>query len=126
MMDKKKEMKLAYKENPLPMGVYQIKNNNNGKIFVASSMNIPGSFNSHRFQLKFNVHRNMALQEDWQLHGDSAFTFEILETIDPEELPKEYWREAVSEMEELWLENLQPYGEKGYNKMSKAETTTAK
>lgn len=119
MLDKQKELKLAYKQTPRPMGVYQIKNQRNGKIFIGSSMNIPGKFNSHRFQLNFKVHRNKALQEDWDSYGSQAFAFDILETIKAEAITEADWREAVTALEDKWLERLQPYGENGYNKQKK-------
>ncbi|HWR08512.1 GIY-YIG nuclease family protein [Sporomusa sp.] len=101
------------------MGVYQIKNTITGKLFVGSSMDLPGKFNSNRFQLNVNSHRNKALQEDWNLYGSDAFTFEVLESINPEKIVKDNWRKAVAELEEKWLNTLQPYGEKGYNTPAK-------
>lgn len=115
-MDRRKELKLAYKEAPRPMGVYQIKNQSNGKIFIRGSMNLPGSLNSNRFQLNFNCHRNKALQDDWNEYGPNAFTFDVLETLKPEEIAIEDWRETVLELEAKWLNTLQPYGEGGYHK----------
>lgn len=115
-MDKRKELKLLYKQNPPPMGVYQIKNNINGKILLGAGINLPGRINSNRFQLNLKVHRNRELQEDWDLYGPDAFTFDILETIKSEEIPKEQWQEAVSELEDKWLNNLKPFGRRGYNK----------
>ncbi|KJS16022.1 MAG: excinuclease ABC subunit C [Peptococcaceae bacterium BRH_c4b] len=121
MLDKRKELKLAYKLNPPPKGVYQIKNRINGKIFIGSNMNLPGSRNSYRFQLNLKCHRNKALQEDWDLYGADAFTFDILETLKTEEIPKDDWRDALSALEDKWLNNLQPYGERGYNKEKKSK-----
>ncbi len=118
-MDKRKELKLAYKETPRPMGVYQIKNSITGKIFINGSMNLPASFNSSRFQLNFKSHRNNALQADWNKYGPDAFTFDILETINAEKVAKDDWRDAVTKLEDKWLDSLQPYGEKGYNKEKK-------
>lgn len=115
-MDRKKQLKLEYKETPRPMGVFQIKNTANGKVFIVSSMNVPGSFNSQRFQLNLNSHSNKELQADWNSYSSEAFTFEILEIINPEKIAKDDWREAVSVLETKWLDNLQPYQEKGYNK----------
>lgn len=117
-MDRRKELKSAYKQTPRPMGVYRIKNKVNGKIFVAGNMNLPGSLNSNRFQLNLRCHRNKALQEDWGLYGPDAFAFDILENLS-EEIPESDWREAVSALEEKWLGSLQPYGDKGYNKPKK-------
>jgi len=116
-MDRRKELKLAYKLTPRPMGVYQMKNNINKKIFIGSSMNLPGSFNRNRFQLNARSHNNKMLQEDWNLYGSDAFTFDILETLKSEEIMEEDWRETISVMEDNWLAALQPYDEKGYNKL---------
>lgn len=115
-MDRRKELKLAYKQTPRPMGVYQLKNNINGKLLVGSSMNLPGIFNRHRFQLNASAHSNKVLQEDWNVHSATAFSFDVLETLKSEELPADDWRKAVAALEEKWLNKLQPYGDKGYNK----------
>ncbi len=120
-MDKRKAIKLAYKETPRPMGVYVIKNLMSGKILVGSSMDLPAVFNSQRFQLSTKTHRSKALQEDWNLLGPAAFTFDTLETIKADEIAKDEWREAVSALEAKWLNALQPYDEKGYNKRAKAK-----
>jgi hypothetical protein len=116
-LDRRKELKLAYKQTFLPMGVYQIKNNMNGKIFIGNSSNLPGIFNRHRFQLNAKTHSNKELQEDWDVCHSQAFTFDILETITPDKIPQEDWSKAITELEVKWLDKLQPYGEKGYNKI---------
>jgi hypothetical protein len=125
MSDRQKELKLAYKLNPPPMGVYQIRNLANEKIFVSSSMNLPAKKNSLQFlldlkqhpeQLNLQSHPNMALRTDWIKSGSKSFTFEILETLNTEKVPENERRQAVAEMEEKWLAKLQPYNEKGYNK----------
>jgi hypothetical protein len=118
-MDRRKELKLAYKETPRPMGVYQIKNNNNGKIFIGGSLNLPGSINGNRFKLNMNGHSNQALQADWDADGPAAFTFTVLETINTEKVAREDWRAAVTALEAKWLSKLQPYGEHGYNEHKK-------
>jgi hypothetical protein len=98
------------------MGVFQIKNTTNEKILIGSSMNLPGKKNSQEFQLKAGGHYNKELQSDWNALGPAAFTFEILETLKPETIPQEDWRKAVTALEDKWLDTLQPYGERGYNK----------
>lgn len=120
-MDKRKELKMAYKQSPRPMGVYQIKNHANGKIFIGSSMNIPGIFNSHRFQLNQKVHRNKNLQNDWDLYGSDSFSFDILEILEYQKYNMEEWRDAVTILETKWLTILEPYEEKGYNKKATAK-----
>ena len=118
-MDRRKELKLQYKMNPPPMGIYQIRNTKNGKIYIGSSMNIPGKFNSARMQLNGGSHMSSQLQADWREFGESAFAFETLATLDPDKFPQEEWRKELATMLELWLEELQPYDDKGHHRIPK-------
>ncbi|WP_425803456.1 DUF2087 domain-containing protein [Desulfitobacterium sp. Sab5] len=120
-MDKHKELKLAYKQNPRPMGVFQIKNLTNGKVFLGTSMDLPGKLNGQRFQLECKSHPNKGLQTDWNILGPESFSFEILEEVDTEKITEENWRDTVFAMEEKWLDQLQPYNDKGYNKPKQAK-----
>ena len=47
--------------------------------------------------------------------GKAAFTFDILEKLKEKDDPYFNQKEALLEIEEKWLEKLQPYGEQGYN-----------
>ena len=118
MVDKK-EIKRQYKLAPRPAGVFQIKNNVNGKILLGSSLNLDGILNRHKFQLELGSHMNKELQTDWKEFGAVAFTFEILETLDPKDDPNFNYKDELSLLEEIWLEKLQPFGEMGYNRDSK-------
>jgi group I intron endonuclease len=114
-MDRRKQLKLAYKQNPPPAGVYQIKNAVNGKIFIGSCLDLPGKRNSQHFQLKLGSHHNKELQADWNLYGPDAFSFEVLETLKTAETPPADRRKAVTALEDEWLTALKPYDERGYN-----------
>ncbi len=113
-MKSKKELKAAYKELKFPMGVFQIKNKTNGKLFIDSSLNMPAKWNRHQAQLKFGSHRNKALQKEWNHFGANAFEYAILEEIPFEDATVDYGQE-VEILEEIFLEKLQPYGGNGYN-----------
>ena len=97
------------------MGVYQIKNTVNGKLFIGSSMNLPGSLNGSRFKLNANAHPNRQLQADWNRYGPAAFSFEVIETINPDKIDEADWQKAVAALEEKWLAELRPFGDNGYN-----------
>ncbi|CAN5253346.1 GIY-YIG nuclease family protein [soil metagenome] len=109
----KKELKLEYKETPRPIGVYRIRNLTNEKIFVGSSVNLVGIFNRYRSQLIAGNHPNKALQADWNELGAENFAFEVLEELN--ERADLDTKKELEFLEDLWLENLQPFGEKGYN-----------
>ena len=117
MIDKK-ELKKQYKQTLPPMGIYQISNLVNGKIFIGSSKNLHGKFNSYKFQLKIGSHMNRELQKDYTHFGEENFSFKVVDYLEPKEDPDYDYTEDLTVLEEMWLEKLQPYDEKGYNKKS--------
>ncbi|MFH0919210.1 MAG: GIY-YIG nuclease family protein [Fibrobacterota bacterium] len=118
MLDKKDAIK-KYKQTIQPMGIFQIKNLTNGKVFIESSKNLPGSQNSCRFQLKMGSHMNRPLQEDYNRLGESQFAFEILDPLEPKEDPTYDYNDELATLMSMWLEKLQPYSEKGYHTKAK-------
>ncbi|HEV7698918.1 MAG TPA: GIY-YIG nuclease family protein [Pyrinomonadaceae bacterium] len=119
MIDKQKA-KLDYKLSHRPMGVFQIRNAINGKIFVDSSINVPGKINRHRFSLEMGGHKSKVLQQEWAEFGEAAFVFETLEPLEPREDPAYDHAADLEVLEDLWLEKLEPYGDNGYNERKKS------
>ncbi|NNE97883.1 MAG: GIY-YIG nuclease family protein [Pyrinomonadaceae bacterium] len=118
-MDAKKALKDEYKRTLRRMGVYQIRNLTNEKLFVGSSLNLDGILNRHRFELKMGGHMILNLQEDWNEFESEKFAFETLEELFPREDPDYDYREDLECLEDLWLEKLEPFGRKGYNERKK-------
>lgn len=118
-MQRRKEIHREYKERVKPSGVFQIKNTANGKVLLGSSLNLEGPLNKHRFMLKINGHPNKELQKDWNELGSDHFVFEILETIPLKDDPNFNLKDELTLLEEIWLEKLQPFGERGYNSDAK-------
>lgn len=114
-MDRKKELIRMYKEIPIEAGVYLIKNTKNKKIFIGSTKNLK-TLNGVSLKLETGTHVNKELQQDWNLFGKVAFSVEILEVLKKKEEPYFNEKEALKELEKKWLEQLQPYGERGYNR----------
>ena len=111
----RKELNREYKERVKPAGVYQVKNLANGKILLGSSLNLEGPLNRHRFMLKIGSHTNKALQKDWDELGPDQFVFEILEEVKRKDDPSFNLKDELTLLEMIWLEKLQPFGERGYN-----------
>lgn len=114
-MKSRKDLIREYKERPKPAGVFQIKNQVNGKVLLGSSLNLEGPLNSHKFMLTRGKHRNQALQQEWHDYGPDNFVFEILETVKVTDEPYFNLSDELSLLEQIWLEELQPFGEQGYN-----------
>ncbi len=118
-MKSKRDIKREYREREKPAGVFQVKNTVNGKVLLGSSLNLEGPLNAHRFQLSIGSHRNKKLQQEWNEFGPDAFVFEILEVVEIENDPKFDLSDELTLLEEIWIEKLQPFGERGYNTDSK-------
>lgn len=120
-MDKKtrKELKKEYQQTHPPMGVYQIRNMVNKKIYIGTALNLTGVFNGSRAQLNAGSHMNRELQSEWRDFGSDKFIFEILDELTATEGPDHDYRDDLAFLEEVWLEKEQPYGERGYNQRKK-------
>jgi len=115
----RRQAKLDYKLSHRPMGVYQIRNKVNGKVWIDSSNNVPAKFNRYRLQLDADSHPSKPLQSDWKELGADAFEFELLEPLEPRDDPSYDHASDLEVLEDLWLEKLEPYGDKGYNERKK-------
>jgi group I intron endonuclease len=114
-MKSKQEIKRAYRERQKPAGVFQVKNIVNGKILLGSSLNLEGPLNSHKFMLSIGKHRNEVLQKEWIEYGADKFVFEILEVVKVKDDPNFNLNDELTLLEEIWLEKLKPFGDRGYN-----------
>ena len=115
MIDKN-ELKKKYKETLTPMGVYKIENKINKKIFIGSSLNINARFNRHQMNLKFGSEEIKELLDDYNKYGPENFEYSVVDLLKRKEDPLYNYKSDLVDLENMWLEELQPYGEKGYNK----------
>jgi hypothetical protein len=115
-VNRKAALKAEYRQNwhrLRTMGVYQIRNQVSGKVFLGGSLNLEGALDRDRLMLSTGGHPNAGLQQDWRRCGPEAFLFEVLETLTPTDDVRDYAGE-VALLLEAWLAQLEPYGEKGY------------
>lgn len=111
----RQERKREYKEQKKSAGVFQVKNTANGKVLLGSSLNLHGPLNSHKFMLTIGKHRNEALQKEWNAFGADKFVFEILEVVKESDDPSFDVGDELTLLEQIWLEKLEPFGDRGYN-----------
>ena len=117
-IDRKEKIR-EYKDTPRPMGIYQVRNKVNGKVLIGSSVNLPAILNRHQAELKLGSHRNPVLQQEWREYGPDNFEFTELEILEPANSPAHDPAEDLRVLEELWLEKLSPYDDRGYNRYPK-------
>jgi len=115
-MKSKKELKDTYKEMKFQIGVFQIKNTANNKIYIESSTDLVAIWNRLRFQLNSGLHPNTNLQKEWNEFGQDNFRYEILSEIKQDDKKTaDYYRKEAKQLEIMFIEDLQPFGDKGYN-----------
>jgi len=78
--------------------VYQIVNNQNGKIYIGASRDIKNRWRMHKLDLKKREHINAFMQQDFETYGIEAFDFFVLEECSIDEL---------DEKEKYYIETLQ-------------------
>jgi hypothetical protein len=115
MMKTKKELKDAYKQIQFKIGVFQIRNTVNHKVFIDHSVNLDKIWNRHRLELDFGNHRNVVLQKEWKEFGADKFQFEILGEIEQEDNPNIDYAKEAKKLAQMFIEEVQPFGDKGYN-----------
>lgn len=111
----RKAMIREYKERRRPMGVFQIRNRVNGKVFIGISTDLPSMLNRQRTQLRLGMHPNRALQAEWTAQGGESFSFEVLDSLSHIHEPVADPAADLKLLELMWLDKLAPYGERGYN-----------
>ncbi|HZG87640.1 GIY-YIG nuclease family protein [Paenibacillus sp.] len=122
-MDKarKKELANEYVLARRPAGVYRMVHVESGKSYVGSTPDLPAMENRLPFELNLGTSTKKALLADWRKYGADAFRFEVLETFKPPEDGSYNLVKELERMEAAWLERLQPYEDKGYNRRARDE-----
>lgn len=78
---RKRDLIREYKERDVRQGIFAVRCQASGQVWVASSRDLDKQENSVRFQLKMGSHMNKSLQAAWNEHGAEAFAFEVLEEV---------------------------------------------
>lgn len=120
-MKDRREIKRDYQQAWLPKGVYQLRNTVNGKVLIGSSLNLPAMKNRIFFGLRQgdSIKFTKDLLDDWRKYGEDTFVFEVLDELEPADDPGRDYADEVKVLEELWLDKLRPFGERGYNRKPK-------
>ncbi|MDB5761831.1 MAG: ArsR family transcriptional regulator [Herminiimonas sp.] len=115
MITNKKTLKLQYLKTTTRAGVYAIRNQVTGRAMVAGSTNVHGTLSRHRFELRYQQHRNVRLAQDWIEHGETNFLFEVLDMVKPNEDPAFNAAQELEMLVNLWRLEIPCLGELGYD-----------
>src|ERR1700690_4034174 len=94
-MNRRERIK-EYKNSLRPMGIVQVKNIRNSRVYLAASANTAGTINSIRFQLKMGTFLpSPGLAKDWKELGEQGFVFEVLDELKPADDPAYDYRDDL-------------------------------
>lgn len=82
--EKRKAAVEEFKKKPVRRGIYAIRNTATGEQWIGSTPNLDAAHNREWFALRQGLHENKALQREWNAAGQEAFTYVVLEVLDPE------------------------------------------
>ncbi len=113
------DLKREYKETPIPMGVFLVRNTKTNEFIIGASRNLTGSINMHKAVLKWGkandpLLKNPKVQEDYRAQGEDSFEFKVLDTLKPKEEPGWDPEKVLKALEKLWFEELKSKGWTAY------------
>lgn len=77
----------AYKAMKPRPGIYAVRHRATGRAWPGSAPNLDTTRNGLWLQLQQGRHLDRGLQAAWNLHGEAAFDYDILEVIEEEMSP---------------------------------------
>lgn len=83
----------AYKERKVAAGIYAVRCRPSGECWVGRAPDLSTIRNRLWFTLRQGSSAHRSLQAAWAAHGPDAFTFEILEQIENEDIA--YLRDGI-------------------------------
>lgn len=90
------------------MGIYEIRNTKNNKMYIGSSKNIEVRWKQHKSLLRSGKHHSQHLQYAWDKYGQGSFEFSELEPVPIQG--------DLFKVEQLWMDKFKSYNPKyGYN-----------
>ncbi|MCU0647480.1 MAG: GIY-YIG nuclease family protein [Gemmatimonadaceae bacterium] len=103
---RRKALMHAYKETPRPAGIFRVRHLASGRSLVGATLDVRGMLNRQRFQLVHGSHPDIALQGDWDTFGASAFAFDVLDELKPQQEGEHDPATELRVLQALWAEQL--------------------
>jgi hypothetical protein len=107
-MDKqsRREALRQYKEQAPAVGVFAVRCTATGQVWVGASKNLAQQQNPIWFGLKMGSYINKQLQAAWSEHGEAAFAFEVLETLDAKDASRLALDLMLKDAHQRWRDRL--------------------
>ena len=101
----RKEAIKEYKARKIPRGVFALRCTTTGHIWIDTALNLEAARNGLWYILRHGLHRNKALQAEWNANGEQSFEYEILEKLE-DDLAIIAVGDALKEKKRHWVGQL--------------------
>lgn len=109
-MNGRKALVRDYRDRKVEAGIYAVRCAASGEVWVGATPDLATRQNGLWFTLRHGSHMDQALQAAWRVHGEPAFSFESVETIDDEALGPLGRASLLKERRKAWMERLDARG----------------
>jgi hypothetical protein len=108
-VNSRKEAIQAYKERKTPRGIFAVRCQPTGGVWIESALDLGAAENRTWAALRLgDVQLNPALAAQFQEHGRDVFTFEVLEKLD-DDVADFALRDLLKEKKRFWIERLEAH-----------------
>ncbi len=88
-----------------PMGIYVVRDQASGQIWLGSSRDVYAVLNRIQFQLRLGVHTDKVLQEKWS-SDPTRFSFEVLDLVKERSDPDFDYQEELRTLLQFYRDEL--------------------
>jgi hypothetical protein len=103
--EERKEAIRKFKERKPLLGVFAVRCTATGRVWVGVSRNLDATKNGSWFCLRNGSHHDKALQEEWNVHGEPMFQYEVLDKLNDDTLPLGV-ADLLKEKKKHWIAQL--------------------
>ena len=106
-MNRKKELKLQYKQMKPKMGIMIIRSKVSKKCYIEATKDLKSRINMTNFKLEIGQHPVKCLQKEWKKFGKDSFSMEILDELEySEDEAKTDYQDDLDLLALVWAEKL--------------------
>ena len=97
----KKRAVAEYKQRKRQAGVFAVRCAATGRTWVGATPTLDTEKNKRWFMLRTGAERDAALLAEWRAHGESAFTYEVLEELE-DDVPEMLVSDQLAKKKHDW------------------------
>lgn len=102
----KKELKEQYKNRVVSGGIYCIKCNANGRMWIKSTKDMQSAKKRFEFFIETNMCPEMCMFTEWNQYGSNTFSFVVLEELKKGETQTEReFSDDIDALLQMWIES---------------------